>query len=262
MTNLGIFPKYRKIFGYPRSFTPVTAVDFEGSEWLTKLQGNFKFGIHKTTLQRWYKKGSLVDSIILLVNFFLFYLLVFSMKDDMVYDVVPSLFDMEPIPIDKLFSFSSAQDPQIIHPNVVMRGQPFNIVAIIPPSNGGTNQAIVFYKDGSVWCEKMQKYEEIFTVLMGGFIHQCTVGKEFWDSCPLDTDKIGMSLRYSDTWGAQSYVYSSEMSIGAPGKISVKFFTCKAHRFSYRFYANVLQGRKNISAKRYEEFKSFLNVFI
>jgi hypothetical protein len=143
--------------------------------------------------------------------------LVFSLKDAMVYDVIPSLLDMETVPVDKLFSFSSAQESQLIHPNVLMRGQPFDIVAIIPPSCGGTNHSIVFYKDGSIWCEKMQKYEEFFTVLTGGFIRRCTIGKEFWDSCPEDTEKVGISLRYVDSRGTQGFLHSAEMSIGTPG---------------------------------------------
>jgi hypothetical protein len=204
----GTSEDFQKIFGYPHSFTPVAPVDFEGAEYFNKLQPNFKYGIHKTTLQKWYKK-------------------VFSMKDAMVYDVIPSLLDMETVPVEKLFSFSSAQESQLIHPTILMRGQPFDIVAIIPPSCGGTNHSIVFYKDGSIWCEKMQKYEEFFTVLTGGFIRRCTIGKEFWDICPENTEKVGISLRYVDSWGAQGFLHSAEMSIGTPDSLQMAFLAEK-----------------------------------
>lgn len=149
----------------------------------------------------------------------LIFCLVFSMKDDMVYNVIPNLHDWQALHFDKLFSNASTQDPQIIHPNVIMRDQPFEIVALVPPSCGGTSRSIAFCKDGSIWCDKMQKYQEFFTIPMGGYAHRCTVGKEFWDNCPLDTDKIGLQLRYTDSWGSVGYLISAEVSIGAPGTI-------------------------------------------
>ncbi len=205
------------------SLTPISATDFEGVEFISRLAANFKYGSHNTTVQKWYKRGTLIIIGNFIANFCL---AVFSMKDGMVYDVIPNLYDFENLHVDKLFSNASQLTRQIIHPQVIQRDQPFEIVAVIPPGCEGTNHSVVFYKDASLWCDKMQNYPEIFTVLLGGFVRRCTIGKEFWDNCPLDTEKVGISLRYTDSWGGTGYLVSAEISIGRPGTENFQFILC------------------------------------
>ena len=146
------------------------------------------------------------------------------MKDEMVYNIIPRLYDAQAIEMDKLFGFSTMLDPTILYPNIIMRDQQFDIVAIVPP-NLANNQRIVFFKDASTWCDKIQQYEEIFEIPMGSYLHRCTVGKEFWEKCPLDSEKIGIALCDIDSWNNRKYLLSVEASIGKPGMgIKLQFF--------------------------------------
>ncbi len=144
----------------------------------------------------------------------------------MVYNILPRLHDTQTIDVENLLTFSTIQEAEIIHPNIIMRDQPFDIVAIVPPGVAAGNHYVVFFKDASIWCDKMQQYEEIFAITMSGVLQRVTVGKEFWENCPLDTEKIGIAIRCVDTWNNQKYLLFVEASIGRPGTVlfNVKFY--------------------------------------